>query len=226
MFTGIVMETGKLKRKITSSNKYKLQIEAKEVLQGIKNGDSIAVNGVCLTVVKNSANDFTADVMPGTLNATNLQNLKRGDPVNLEQAVRADSFMGGHIVTGHIDGTGEIIDIKNENNAKLVKVSVNKSLMKYMVDKGSVALNGISLTIYELTEDALIVSLIPETVSETNLKNISEGDILNIEADIIGKYVNKMLGKMNLSDNNVSDDNYSNNKNELSKEFLKENGFF
>ena len=220
MFTGIVMETGKLKRKISSSNKYQLQISANKVLEGIENGDSIAVNGVCLTVVKNNSNNFTADVMPGTLNATNLDNLKRGDLLNLEQAVRADSFMGGHIVTGHIDGTGEVVNIEDENNAKLVEISLDKNLMQYMVDKGSVALNGISLTIYELKESSLIVSLIPETVSETNLKDIKEGSILNIEADIIGKYVSKMLGKMGIDNNSDG-----NEESKLDRDFLKENGF-
>ena len=220
MFTGIVMETGELKRKISSGNKYQLQLSANKVLEGIKNGDSIAVNGVCLTVVKNSKSSFTADVMPGTLNATNLSNLQRGDPVNLEQAVKADSFMGGHIVTGHIDGTGKVLDIKKEDNAKLVEVAIDDNLMQYMVEKGSVSLNGISLTIYKLKEDSLVVSLIPETVSETNLQNIKEGSVLNIEADIIGKYVNKMLGKMGMRDEKEDNKNSG-----LDKEFLKENGF-
>ncbi|HKL75033.1 MAG TPA: riboflavin synthase [Halanaerobiales bacterium] len=220
MFTGIVMETGELKRKISSSNKYQLQISANKVLEGIKNGDSIAVNGVCLTVVKNTASSFTADVMPGTLNATNLSNLQRGDPVNLEQAVKADSFMGGHIVTGHIDGTGKVLNIKKEDNAKLVELAIDDNLMQYMVEKGSVSLNGVSLTIYKLKEESLIVSLIPETVSETNLKDVKVGSVLNIEADIIGKYVNKMLGKMGMTDK--KDDNKNSG---LDKEFLKENGF-
>ena len=220
MFTGIVMETGELKRKISSGNKYQLQLSANKVLEGIKNGDSIAVNGVCLTVVKNTASSFTADVMPGTLNATNLSNLQRGDPVNLEQAVKADSFMGGHIVTGHIDGTGKVLNIKKEDNAKLVELAIDDNLMQYMVEKGSVSLNGVSLTIYKLKEESLIVSLIPETVSETNLKDVKVGSVLNIEADIIGKYVNKMLGKMGMTDK--KDDNKNSG---LDKEFLKENGF-
>ena len=220
MFTGIVMETGELKRKISSVNKYQLQLTADKVLEGIKNGDSIAVNGVCLTVVKNTSRSFTADVMPGTLNATNLSNLQRGDLVNLEQAVKADSFMGGHIVTGHIDGTGKVLNIEKEDNAKLVEVAIDHNLMQYMVEKGSVSLNGISLTIYKLKEDSLVVSLIPETVSETNLKNVREGTILNIEADIIGKYVNKMLGKMGMTDEKAGNENSG-----LDKEFLKENGF-
>lgn len=220
MFTGIVMETGELKRKISSANKYQLELTADKVLEGIKNGDSIAVNGVCLTVVKNTSRSFTADVMPGTLNATNLSNLQRGDLVNLEQAVKADSFMGGHIVTGHIDGTGKVLNIEKEDNAKLVEVAIDHNLMQYMVEKGSVSLNGISLTIYKLKEDSLVVSLIPETVSETNLKNVREGTILNIEADIIGKYVNKMLGKMGMTDEKAGNENSG-----LDKEFLKENGF-
>lgn len=220
MFTGIIMETGELKRKISSSNKYQLQLSANKVLEGIKNGDSIAVNGVCLTVVNNTSKSFTADVMPGTLNATNLSNLKRGDPVNLEQAVKADSFMGGHIVTGHIDGTGKVLNIEKEDNAKLVELAIDDNLMQYMVEKGSVALNGISLTIYKLKENSLIVSLIPETVKETNLKNIKEGSILNIEADLIGKYVSKMLGKMEIDNNQPGSE-----KKELDRDFLKENGF-
>lgn len=220
MFTGIVMETGELKRKISSANKYQLQLSANKVLEGIKNGDSIAVNGVCLTVVNNTSRSFTADVMSGTLNATNLSDLQRGDLVNLEQAVKADSFMGGHIVTGHIDGTGKVLNIEKEDNAKLVEVAIDDKLMQYMVEKGSVSLNGISLTIYKLKEDSLVVSLIPETISETNLKNIKEGSVLNIEADIIGKYVNKILGKMGMTDQKTDNKNSG-----LDKEFLKENGF-
>ena len=220
MFTGIVAETGQLKRKIASSNKYQLQITANKVLKDIKNGDSIAVNGVCLTVVKHNENNFTADVMPGTLEATNLHNLKRGDLVNLEQAVRADSFMGGHIVTGHIDGTGQVLNIEKENNAQLVEIAVNRDLMQYMVSKGSVALNGISLTIYKLKEESLVVSLIPETLRETNLTEIKEGSIINIETDIIGKYVSKMLGKMDINNNQQSE-----KKDNINRNFLKENGF-
>ena len=220
MFTGIVAETGQLKRKIASSNKYQLQITADKVLKDINNGDSIAVNGVCLTVVKHSENDFTADVMPGTLEATNLNNLKRGNLVNLEQAVRADSFMGGHIVTGHIDGTGQVLNINKENNAQLVEIAINRDLMQYMVSKGSVALNGISLTIYKLKEDSLVVSLIPETLRETNLTEIKEGSIINIETDIIGKYVNKMLGEMD-----INNSQQSKKKDSINKNFLKENGF-
>ena len=220
MFTGIVAETGQLKRKIASSNKYQLQITADKVLKDINNGDSIAVNGVCLTVVKHSENDFTADVMPGTLEATNLNNLKRGNLVNLEQAVRADSFMGGHIVTGHIDGTGRVLNINKENNAQLVEIAINRDLMQYMVSKGSVALNGISLTIYKLKEDSLVVSLIPETLRETNLTEIKEGSIINIETDIIGKYVSKMLGKMNINNSQQSE-----KKDNINRNFLKENGF-
>ncbi len=134
--------------------------------------------------------------------------------------MKADSFMGGHIVTGHIDGTGKVLNIKKEDNAKLVELAIDDNLMQYMVEKGSVSLNGVSLTIYKLKEESLIVSLIPETVSETNLKDVKVGSVLNIEADIIGKYVNKMLGKMGMTDK--KDDNKNSG---LDKEFLKENGF-
>ncbi|MGM0410220.1 MAG: riboflavin synthase [Bacillota bacterium] len=220
MFTGIVAETGQLKKIFASTDKYQLEISANKVLNNLKKGHSIAVNGVCLTVVDYTSSSFKADVMPGTLEATNLSNLQKGDKVNLEQAVQANSFMGGHLVTGHIDDTGEVVDIRKENNAKLVEIEISSDLMKYMIDKGSVAINGVSLTIYKIKDNSIIVSLIPETWSETNLQYLKRGSEVNIEADIIGKYVAKLLGKKSKT-NNL---NQNQNKG-IDKNFLANNGF-
>ncbi|MFP4015457.1 MAG: riboflavin synthase [Halanaerobiales bacterium] len=219
MFTGIVQEIGTLFKRIKSNNRYQLIIEASKVLEDVSKGDSIAVNGVCLTVVDYSNNKFTADVMPETLRATNLSKLRMGSRVNLEQAVRADGFFGGHIVTGHIDGTGIIEVIKVEDNAHLVEIKVTEELTNYMVDKGSVALNGVSLTIMKVFRDTLSVSLIPETWNYTNLSALSVGDEINIETDLIGKYVYKMLGRERSNKDEKS------NKSGLDKDFLLKNGF-
>ncbi|MFW5982265.1 MAG: riboflavin synthase [Halanaerobiaceae bacterium] len=216
MFTGIVQEVGILKDKIKGDNSYQLLIEGKKVLKDINRGDSIAVNGVCLTVVNFTENSFTADVMPETLRATNLKNLQNGDRVNLEQALRADGFLGGHIVSGHVDGIGYLKNVKIENNARIVEIQVSPDLCKYMIDKGSVTLNGISLTIVKVFENSFTVSLIPETWNFTNLKYLGiEGEI-NIETDLIGKYVFKMMENIDLT---------KQNKSRINKDFLKENGF-
>ena len=217
MFTGIVEEVGELKRKYSSSSKYQLEITANKVLNNLEIGHSIAVNGVCLTAVDFTGTKFTADVMPGTLEATNLRLLKRGSKVNLERAVRADSFMGGHLVTGHVDDTAKVINIREENNAKLVELDIASDLMKFMINKGSIALNGVSLTIYKVKTNSVLVSLIPETWEATNLKFLEKGSNINVEADIIGKYVAKMMGAYN-------EDN-SDNKSKINKDFLKNNGF-
>lgn len=216
MFTGIVQEVGILKEKTNSESKYQLVIEGNRVLRNVNKGDSIAINGVCLTVVDFDNNSFTADVMPETLRATNLSTLKIGSKVNLEQAVQADSFMGGHIVTGHVDTVGRVKKIKPEKNARVVEIAVNKEITEFIVDKGSVAVNGVSLTIVKVLNDIFTISLIPETWNYTNLKLIKIGDQLNIETDLIGKYVVKMLKKGWVN----------NNKNtQINRDFLKENGF-
>ncbi|MFP4660766.1 MAG: riboflavin synthase [Halanaerobiales bacterium] len=219
MFTGIVQEIGILKKRIKANNRYQLIIEAARILGDVSKGDSIAVNGVCLTVVSYTDNTFTADVMPETLRATNLSKLNIGAGVNLEQAVRADGFYGGHLVTGHVDGSGIVSSINLENNAHLVEIKTAEELTNYMVDKGSIALNGVSLTIMKVSTDSVSVSLIPETWSSTNLSNLNIGDEINIETDLIGKYVYKMLGK------DRNNKNYSSKKSNIDKKFLLENGF-
>ncbi len=213
MFTGIVQEIGTLRKKKEDNNKFQLVIAGSKVLKNIKQGESIAVNGICLTVISCTDSFFTADVMPETLRNTNLNKLKKGAKVNLEQAVRPDSFFSGHLVTGHIDGTGTIKKIKREYNSRIIEVKINSKLEKFMVDKGSVTINGVSLTIVRVDRDNVAVSLIPETWRQTIFKFATPGVEVNIETDMIGKYVVKMMRKQT---------NFNPN---LNKDFLRENGF-
>ncbi|MEC9489801.1 MAG: riboflavin synthase [Halanaerobiales bacterium] len=216
MFTGIIQEKGKFLRKYKGSSKYQLEIKAEKVLDNIKKGDSIAVNGVCLTVVDFGSDNFRADVMPETLKATNLGGLQRDSVVNLEQSLRPDDFIGGHFVTGHVDSTAVVNTIKSEDNARVVELEIDQETKKFIVQKGSVALNGVSLTVMEIDNNILKVSLIPESWSETNLSRLAAGDRVNIETDMLGKYVYKMLA-------NVKGRGQSESK--ISKKFLVENGF-
>ncbi|ADQ14583.1 riboflavin synthase [Halanaerobium hydrogeniformans] len=215
MFTGIIQEKGEFIRRNKGDNKYQLEIAAETVLKNVKTGDSIAVNGVCLTVVDFSDNYFRADVMLETLKATNLVQLAGGDKVNLEQALQPNSFIGGHFVTGHIDDTAEIKKVVTEKNAKIITMEVTAEVEKYIVKKGSAAINGVSLTVMEIEDNLLTISLIPETWSETNLADLSVGDKVNIETDMLGKYIYKMLNR----------EQSKNAKSKISKEFLAENGF-
>ncbi len=189
MFTGIVEEVGKVK----SISNGVLQIEANKVLEDVHTGDSIAVNGICLTVTSFTAHSFQADVMPETIRRTSLNELKLGSPVNLERAMAVGSRFGGHIVSGHIDGTGRIVSLKEEKNAVLMKIAADSSLLRYIVEKGSVALDGISLTVAAVTDRDFTVSLIPHTRQVTNLSAKGEGSTINIENDVVGKYVEKLL---------------------------------
>jgi riboflavin synthase len=216
LFTGIIQEKGNFVRKFKGSNKYQLEIKAQKVLENIKKGDSIAVNGVCLTAVDFGSDYFRADVMPETLKATNLGELQRDSVVNLEQSLRPDDFIGGHFVTGHVDSTAAVSSIKEEANAKIIELKVDQQTEKFIVDKGSVALNGVSLTVMGIEAGILKISLIPESWSETNLSLLKTGDLVNIETDMLGKYVYKMLA-------NVEAENKTDSK--LSKSFLSENGF-
>lgn len=215
MFTGIIQEKGKFLRRFKGNNKYQLEIEAQKVLENVNKGDSIAVNGVCLTVVDYGDNYFRADVMPETLRATNLGEIKNGDILNLEQSLTPSSSIGGHFVTGHVDSTAAVKSIKNEDNAKILELEIDEQSEKYIVPKGSVALNGVSLTVLEIDKDSLKVSLIPESWEETNLSHLSAGDMVNVETDMLGKYVYKMLK------------NYekSSEKSSISRDFLAKNGF-
>src|SRR6056297_3168159 len=179
MFTGIIQKVGKFQRKIKEHNNYKLIINVDNFLEDVSIGDSIAVNGICLTVVKINSDFFTVDVMPETVRFTNIENFKKGDRINLEKALRPNNFMGGHIVNGHIDGTGELKKISKKGNSRILEIEVGRDITKYLVDKGSIALNGISLTILDFTKNSFRVSIIPETWESTNLKYINPKNKIN-----------------------------------------------
>ena len=193
MFTGIIEEVGTVRSVTFGSVKGELSVKAALVTEGTKIGDSIAVNGVCLTVTKQASDGFTADVMPETLRRTNLGALHSGDPVDLERAMAADGRFGGHIVSGHIDGTGSIVEQKREGNAVLVRIQTSDEILAGIVEKGSIAIDGISLTVASIRSRDFTVSLIPHTGKATILLSKRPGDTVNLENDIIGKYVRKML---------------------------------
>lgn len=189
MFTGIIEEVGALERLAGGE----IAIRAEKVLEDVALGDSIAVNGICLTVTHFDAAHFTADVMPETVRRTSLAELKRGSRVNLERALTLRSRLGGHIVSGHIDGVGTIAAMQEEGNAILLTVRASDDVLRYVVEKGSVALDGISLTVARVSAADFTVSLIPHTREITNLREKRMGSRLNIETDILGKYVEKLF---------------------------------
>ncbi len=193
MFTGIIEEIGTIVQMSRGAASAILTIQAQMVLQGTKIGDSIAVNGICLTVTSIQNGKFTADVMAETLRRSSLNHLGAGAQVNLERAMAADGRFGGHIVSGHIDGTGEIAAITPEDNAVWVEIHTSEWLLRYIVEKGSIAIDGISLTVAKLTDHGFSVSLIPHTGAETTLLRKKPGDIVNLENDIVGKYVERFL---------------------------------
>lgn len=215
MFTGIVEEVGKVLRVQKTGNSSFVEIQAKKVLSDAHIGDSIAVNGVCLTVTDMTATSFRADVMNETLSRSSLGTIKSGSVVNLERAMASNGRFGGHIVSGHIDGTGVISDIKNDGIAVWYTVSAESGLLRYIVEKGSIAIDGISLTVAKVTDSSFSVSIIPHTSSETILSTKKTGDIVNLENDIIGKYVEKLM-KPAESQTKTSG---------ITMEFLAKNGF-
>ena len=188
MFTGIIEETGRLTRISGDSQAARLGIGCKKVLEHTKIGDSIAVNGICLT-----EQGFEADVMEETLKRSSLGALKTGDTVNLERAMAADGRFGGHIVSGHIDGTGRVERMEQRANAVWITIQAQRALMRYIVEKGSIALDGVSLTVASVSEGSFQVSMIPHTIQETIWNQKKEGSLVNIECDVIGKYVEKLL---------------------------------
>ncbi|OGO29867.1 MAG: riboflavin synthase subunit alpha [Chloroflexi bacterium RBG_16_56_11] len=185
MFTGIVQEVGN----VVSAPAEKLTVAAKEVIQGIPPGGSVAVNGVCLTVITFNSRSFTVEVMPETLKKTNLGLLKTGDRVNLERPLGLGGELGGHLVQGHIDGTGKVISITKEGDAMLMKFQASPEIMRYIVTKGFIAVDGTSLTVVEKENDSFTVSIVGYTREHTILADRMTGDVVNLEADIIGKYV-------------------------------------
>lgn len=193
MFTGIIEEIGTVSSIVSGSRSGQLVIAAKTVLEGTRLGDSIAVNGVCLTVTQLSHNSFTADVMPETLRRSALGSLVRGSQVNLERAMPADGRFGGHIVSGHIDGTGVISELRRDENAVWVTISTDSSILGLIVEKGSIAIDGISLTVASLDKSSFAVSVIPHTAAQTTLLSKQKGERVNLENDILGKYVQRLL---------------------------------
>lgn len=193
MFTGIVEEVGTLKAVRKGANSAVLEIQAKVVLEDIHLGDSIAVNGVCLTATSYSPTGFTADVMHETLNRSALAALRPGSRVNLERAMAANGRFGGHIVAGHVDGVGTVRRIEKDDNAIWYTIAAGPEILRYVVEKGSITIDGISLTVARVDSDSFAISAIPHTVSVTVLADRRVGDRVNLETDIIGKYVEKLL---------------------------------
>lgn len=212
MFTGIIEETGKVIKFTRLTNGADIEIKADKVLDGTNIGDSICVNGVCQTVVSMSENSFRAKLSGETLNVTCFDDTKTGDCVNLERALTLKTRLGGHIVSGHVDCKAKLIRIEKLADFYNIYFEIPKEYDKYIVKKGSVTINGISLTTAQTENNIFCVAIIPHTWENTNMKYLKTGDFVNIETDILGKYVEKMLSA-------------NNNKNSISMEFLQENGF-
>lgn len=193
MFTGIVEEIGLVENVKKGPASASVTINAPAVTAGTKTGDSIAVNGICLTVTSLAGSTFTADIMHESLNRSSLSDLRRGSRVNLERAMAADGRFGGHIVSGHVDGTGIISAIREDDNAVWYTVRTSPAIMRYIVEKGSVTIDGVSLTVAAVAEDSFSVSVIPHTRQVTIMGDLRAGDNVNLENDIIGKYVEKFL---------------------------------
>lgn len=223
MFTGIVEEVGYVNHVVSGSESGEIAISAKTVLEGTKIGDSIAVNGCCLTVTSLRADGFIADVMPETLRRTNLGTLRAGDPVDLERAMAANGRFGGHIVSGHIDGCGHITELKREGNAVWVRIQAPETIMALIVEKGSITIDGISLTVAAVSSHDFRVSIIPHTGSETILLRKHPGDQVNLENDIVGKYVQHLLGYSTGQTANAS--RGTNSGSRITEAFLAEHGF-
>lgn len=193
MFTGIIEEMGTLVRLETGPIQSRIDVKAQKVLEDVKPGDSIAVNGVCLTVVRFDRGSFSADVMDETLKKSNLGSLKPGSRVNLERALRLSDRLGGHLVQGHVDGQGVIRSIEPAGIARLYRISAGPEVMRYVVAKGSIAIDGISLTVVDRDDSGFSISLIPHSAELTTLGFKQSGDSVNLESDIIGRYVEQLL---------------------------------
>jgi len=219
MFTGIIEEIGTLKSVRHGQRSAILEIGANKVLESTKIGDSISVNGVCLTVTSLSTNSFTADAMPETLKRSNLGNLHSGNKINLERALRLGDRFGGHIVSGHIDGEGTILNFKEDENAIWITIEAEPSILRYIVEKGSIAIDGISLTVASVDKSSFKVSVIPHTRHETTLCAKTTGSKINLECDIVAKYIERFSGFGNQPAQETS-------SSKISMSFLKENGYF
>lgn len=215
MFTGLVAELGTVQRLDRQGESYHLTVSAVKVMQNLKIGDSVAVNGACLTVVDMHDSVFTADVMPETVRLTNIGSLHAGDKVNLERTLRLCDGLDGHIVSGHVEGLGTIISRRPEGIANVVEIAAEARLLRYILPKGSIAIDGISLTVTAVTDSSFSVAIIPHTAKETTLGFKCVGDKVNLETDIIGKYVERLLNT----------GAYGKSEKQLDKNILLENGF-
>ncbi|AOY75029.1 riboflavin synthase [Clostridium formicaceticum] len=215
MFTGIVEEIGKIKGLHKSGDGASMIIEAKRVLQDVKLGDSIATNGVCLTVNYFDSNSFQVDVMAETMRRSNLKDLRIGSPVNLERALAIGDRLGGHLVSGHIDGVGEVKHHQREDNAVWITIDTPSNLLKYIILKGSITVDGVSLTVAYVDDKCFKVSMIPHTRDETILIDKRIGETVNLECDMIGKYIEKLM----------TFEKKKPEKKDISLDFLAEHGF-
>lgn len=213
MFTGIIEEIGTIKQIKLGQHSAVLAIHAQKVIEGTKVGESIAVNGICLTVTKLFPGGFSADVMHETLKRSAFVKLRPGSKVNLERALLLNGRFGGHIVTGHVDGTGEIINIKRDDTAICYTIQTKPELMRCIAEKGSVTIDGISLTVSAATQTCFSVSIIPHTLSQTTLQERRNGDFVNLETDILAKYLDRLFCKAELKES------------KLTQEFLLLHGF-
>ncbi len=216
MFTGLIEEIGKIKAIEPSSRAIRLNIVAHKIMHDVKLGDSISTNGVCLTVTSFNHLGFTSDVMPETMEKTNLGKLKIGSEVNLERAVRIGDRLGGHMVSGHIDGVGEITGKEKDDNAIWIHIAASEDILKYVVKKASIAIDGISLTVADVNQNGFKVSIIPLTQKDTTLTSKMKGETVNLECDMTAKYIEKFLHfreKQHAKETRISMD------------LLKENGF-
>ena len=218
MFTGIIEEIGTIKNITSKAKSMTLQIEAKTILSDVKLGDSIAINGTCLTVTNFYANSFSVDIMPETFNTTSMKTLTTDAKVNLERSLPANGRIGGHFVTGHIDTTGTITTIKPEDNAVYLTINFKDNfLLKYCIYHGSIAIDGTSLTIFGITDDSITISLIPHTITHSIIGNKKIGNIVNIECDMLAKYVERTMQYSQNSNNDKSEP--------LTSIFLQQHGF-
>nr|WP_320411458.1 riboflavin synthase [Candidatus Syntrophocurvum alkaliphilum] len=216
IFTGIIEELGVVKNIVKGANSCKINIQCQEVLSDVKLGDSIAINGVCLTVVEFSKNHFIADVMAETLEKTILKELKSGSQINLERALRLSDRLGGHLVQGHVDGVGTILEKENLDISIIFRIQAPEHVLKYIIPKGSIAIDGISLTVVDVFAESFSVSVIPHTATITTLGQKDTGDKVNLETDIIGRYIERLIlnNKGEIKDQSKIDLN-----------FLSEHGF-
>jgi riboflavin synthase len=217
MFTGIIEEIGTLSRIERTAGSCHLSIRASKIMDDCKPGDSIAVNGACLTVTRRDHDGFIADVMAETMRRTNLENLKVGDNVNLERSLRLSDRLGGHIVAGHVDEVGKVNELKPEGIATLMTVNVSPALVKYIAIKGSICIDGVSLTVTDVSYNSFQVSLIPFSKENTTLGLKRLGDLVNIEVDMLVRYVERLMELSNV--------NSTRQTSSISQEFLRTHGF-